>query len=148
MDKKELAKELSSLAQLDIDAVHAYQEAIDKIDHVQIRNQLTRYREDHNQHVTALSAQIRKLGETPPEFAPDFKGFIIQGFTSLRSATGTEGALKAMHTNEKLTNSKYNDAAKWTNLPVDLKQMIAMALEDERRHIEYIEHVLEHKIWE
>jgi hypothetical protein len=148
MDNKEIAKELSSLVQLDIDAVHAYQEAIDNIDHVQIREQLARYREDHNQHVTALSAQIRKLGEIPPEFAPDFKGYIIQGFTSLRSATGTEGALKAMHTNEKLTNSKYKDAAGWPNLPVDLRQMIAMAREDERRHIEYIEHTLEHKSWE
>lgn len=148
MDQKEIAKKLAALVQLDIDAVHAYQEAIEKIDHAPIREQLARYREDHNQHITALSAQIRKLGEVPPEFAPDFKGYIIQGFTSLRSATGTQGALKAMHTNEKLTNAGYNDAAEWQDLPMGIKQIIAMALEDERRHIEFIEYSLEHKTWE
>ncbi len=138
MDNKEIAKKLSSLAQLDIDAVHAYKEAIEKVEDLQIRENLTRYREDHERHFSELSAEIRRLGETPPEFSPDFKGYLIQGFTSLRSMTGTEGALKAMHTNEKLTNKTYKEAGSW-NLPTDIQTIIDQAYEDERHHLEYIE---------
>lgn len=144
MDDKEIAKKLSSLVQLDIDAVYAYKEAIEKIDEPQVREHLTMYRQDHERHISELSVEIRRFGETPPEFSLDFKGYLIKGFTSLRSATGTKGALKAMHTNEKLTNKEY-EAAKYWDLPPDLKQMIALAREDERRHLEYIERALEEK---
>ncbi|MGB3225217.1 MAG: DUF2383 domain-containing protein [Desulforhopalus sp.] len=138
MDNKEIAKKLGSLAQLDIDAVHAYKEAIDKVEDPQVRANLVRYREDHERHIAELSAEIRRLGETPPDFSPDFKGFFIQGFTSLRSITGTEGALNAMHTNEKLTNKNYSEAGNW-NLPTNIQSIINLAYEDEKRHLEYIE---------
>ncbi len=138
MDNKEIAKKLGSLAQLDIDAVHAYKEAIDKVEDPQVRENLVRYREDHERHISELSAEIRRLGETPPDFSPDFKGFFIQGFTSLRSMTGTEGALNAMHTNEKLTNKNYSEASGW-NLPTNIQTIVNLAYEDEKRHLEYIE---------
>lgn len=146
MDSKEIAKQLSTLVQLDIDAVHAYNEAIEKVDRPAIKEHLIRYRDDHDRHIADLSAEIRRLGETPPDYSPDFKGFFIQGFTSLRSITGTQGALKAMYTNEKLTNKKYDEATEW-NLPPDIKHIVALAFEDERRHIEYIEQALEQKLY-
>lgn len=144
MENKEIVKKLSSLVQLDIDAVHAYKEAIDKADNQQVREHLILYRQDHERHITDLSTEIRRLGGTPPEFSLDFKGYLIKGFTSLRSATGTKGALNAMHTNEKLTNKEYEAAQGW-DLPPDLKQVIALAREDERRHLEYIERALQEK---
>lgn len=144
MDNKEIAKKLGSLAQLDIDAVHAYKEAIEKVEDPQVRENLVRYREDHERHISELSAEISRLGETPPDFSPDFKGFLIQGFTSLRSMTGTEGALNAMHTNEKLTNKNYSEASSW-NLPTNIQTIINQAYEDERRHLEYIEMELKKK---
>jgi rubrerythrin len=147
MDNREMAKKLGSLVQLDIDAVHAYQAAIDKIDHPLIRETMIRFREDHDRHITTLSAAIRQAGESPPEYSPDFKGFLIQGFTSMRSITGTEGALKAMHTNEKLTNKTYDDARGW-DLPASVKDLVRSAFEDEQRHIAYIEKTLEEKAWE
>ncbi len=137
MDNREICKKLSSLVQLDIDAIHAYKEAIEKAEDPEVREHLSLYRDDHERHVTDLSAEIRKLGETPPEFSPDFKGFLIQGFTSLRSATGTDGALNAMHTNEKLTNKNYKEATEW-NVPNDIGKKIALAYDDEKRHIDYI----------
>lgn len=144
MDNREIAKKISSLAQLDIDAVHAYKEAIEKVEDLQVRENLARYREDHERHISELSAEIRRLGETPPDFSPDFKGFLIQGFTSLRSMTGTQGALNAMHTNEKLTNKTYKEASSW-NLPTDIQTIIDLAYKDERHHLEYIETKLNQK---
>jgi hypothetical protein len=48
---------------------------------------------DHQQHIENLSRILRLNGEEAPEQTKDFKGFLIGGFTSLRSVTGDEGAL-------------------------------------------------------
>ncbi len=137
MDPKGIAAKLNTLVQLDIDAVHAYDQAIAAMDAAEIRERMNRYRDDHHRHVTDLGALVRQLGGTPPVFAPDFKGSIIQGFTSLRSLSGTDGALRAMHTNEKLTNSRYADAVRWDLTP-EVRVMVQAFLTDERTHIEYI----------
>ncbi len=144
MENKEIVKRLTSLVQLDIDAVHAYKEAMEKIENLQIREHLAMFRQDHERHIADFSTWIRQLGGTPPEFSLDFKGYLIKSFTSLRSVTGTKGALNAMHTNEKLTSKEYEAAESW-DLPPDLKQTIALAREDERRHLEYIERALQEK---
>jgi uncharacterized protein (TIGR02284 family) len=142
MKKDDITKELRQLIQLDIDAVHAYNAAIKKIEEEAIRSQLTSFRDEHQQHITSLSAALREIGGTPPEFSPDFKGYIISGFTSLRSLTGTKGALKAMFSNEKLTNEKYSEAIGWDVQPF-IKTIITQNLEDERRHLSYIEGTIE-----
>ena len=147
MDNKDMAQKLASLAQLDIDAAHAYAAAIEKVDMASVKERLEGYREDHERHIKALSTEISRLGETPPDYSPDFKGFFIEGFTSLRSSSGTAGALKAMHTNEKLTNKRYEEASR-LDLPAGLKNIIAAAWEDERRHLDYVETAINEKVWE
>lgn len=138
MDNREIAEKLASLAQLDIDAVNAYEQAIKNVEDPDVRGHMTTYRDDHKRHIEELSTEIRSLGGTPPEVSPDFKGFFISGFTSLRSATGTDGALKAMQTNEKLTNKNYQEATKW-DVEGKIKTLIEKNYEDERIHLEYIE---------
>ena len=86
---------------------------------------------------------MRRLGDEPVELSRDFKGFLIEGFTALRSVTGTEGALKAMQGNEKLTNKRYEDALNIVGLPEDVLDIIRRNREDERGHLEYIERTLE-----
>jgi len=147
MDTTEMAKNLSSLVQLDIDAVHAYNQAIEEIDVVSIRDQLTEFRNDHSRHITELSDEIRQLGETPPEYSKDFKGHLIEGFTSLRSKMGTESALKAMQSNEKLTNKNYDKARSWTLTPT-AKALVEKNYADEQRHLHYIEQALAARTWE
>jgi rubrerythrin len=147
MDNKEMADNLGSLYKLDIDASRAYGQAIEEIEHADIRMKLSEFRNDHERHIDELAAAIRELGEVPPERSPDFKGYLIEGFTALRSKTGTEGALKAMQGNEKLTNKKYGDARSWALTPT-ARSLIEKNYEDERRHLEYIEVVLESRSWE
>jgi uncharacterized protein (TIGR02284 family) len=146
MVNKDTAKKLRSLAQLDIDAEHAYGQAIEEIKEPPIRNRLSDFREDHKRHVAELSVAIRELGETPPEYKRDTKGFLLEGFTAIRSKTGTEGALKAMRTNEKTTNKTYDKARSWDVSP-SVKTLIEKNYEDERRHLQYIENALETQAW-
>jgi len=147
MESTESVKKLCSLAQLDIDAIHAYSQAIDKIEVVGIKEQLIQFRADHQRHVDNLSDCIRRSGGEPPAFQKDFKGFLIEGFTALRSVTGTEGALKAMKGNEKLTNRTYDEALNW-DVPQDIRIIIEANREDEKRHLNYIETCLENRAWE
>lgn len=147
MDTQEMVKKINSLVQLDIDAIHAYQQAIEKIDVDSVKTQLKQFESDHQRHVSELSQVVRRLGGQPPEFQRDFKGFLIQGFTAMRSVTGTEGALKAMKTNENITNRNYDDALSW-DLPNDVKDVIRRNREDERRHLQYIEQAISGRFWE
>ncbi len=141
MAKDESVKNLNSLIQLDIDAVHAYDAAIKNIDDMIIKERLTDFRGDHQRHVTDLSKVVQNLGGTPPTYSPDFKGFLIRGFTTILSATGTEGALKAMETNEKLTTKKYSNALGW-DLTSEAKNLVETNYSDEKLHLEYIQNLL------
>lgn len=143
----ELTEKLSSLVQLDIDAVNAYEQAINNIDHTMIRTSLLQFQEDHKRHIVDLSHAIRELGGYPPERTLDIKGFFIKGFTAIRSLTGTEGALKAMMSNEKLTTSTYENALT-IQAPAAIKEIIQRNYADEQRHLEYITTALNNKTWE
>lgn len=147
MNNEELIKNLYKLIQLDIDATHAYEQALKNIDKSDIHQTIRQFRDDHERHINELSAIIRTLGGKPPEKTPDLKGYLIEGFTSLRSITGTEGALKAMRSNEKMTNRWYEDAVQW-NVSVDIKTLLQKNYADEQRHLQYIEHAIETKLWE
>jgi len=147
MEYEEITKKLNSLIQLDIDAIHAYEQAMKNINEVFIRDQLAEFRNDHHRHFRELSAIVQGMGGTPPEYSPDFKGSLIQGFTALRSVTGTEGALKAMESNEKLTNKTYEEASSW-DLPLDAISLVKSNFDDEKLHIRYIQTSLRDRIWE
>lgn len=147
MNEKNLIDRLSSLMQLDIDAVHAYGQAIDNIKDPAIKNELSMFRDDHERHISDLSLAITNLGGKPPEHSRDFKGFLIEGFTALRSVTGTEGALKAMKGNEELTNKTYREALN-LQLPPDARDIVERNYHDEQRHLAYINRVLASRSWE
>ena len=137
MTRDEILSQIEKLIQLDVDATHAYDQAIKNVDDQTIKDKLILFQGDHRRHIDLLSAKVLELGGTPPELTADFKGFFISGFTALRSLTGTKGALEAMETNEKLTTSKYQDAAQlvW---PSDVSTIIQSNLADEQRHLSFV----------
>ena len=147
MDTKAVIALLRDLVHLDVDAIHAYDQAIKNIDVDAVRAQLERFKADHERHVTELSAAIVDLGGTAPQVRRDFKGFFIEGMTALRSAMGTEQSLRAMQTNEKLTNNQYDKASKMA-LPAHVDALIRRNLDDERRHLAYIEDAIARRAWE
>jgi uncharacterized protein (TIGR02284 family) len=143
MKNEDLVKILYHLAQLDIDAVHAYNQALENITDEAIHKNITNFRNDHIRHIDDLSKQIHQHNGEPPIRTKDFKGYLIEGFTSLRSITGTEGALKAMEFNEVLTNKTYKEALEENNdLPIEIRALIQRNYADEKRHLEYIRAIL------
>ncbi|MCD6026492.1 MAG: hypothetical protein K0R08_1011 [Solimicrobium sp.] len=143
MDQKNYIKKLRDMCQLDIDAVNAYETALKKIDDKEIHNAVEQFRQDHLRHVEELNNLIRKLGGTPTEFTKDLKGYLIEGMTALRSVTGTKGALKAMETNEFITNKNYAEAVREnTDFPEEGRALLQKNYADEKRHLAYIQATL------
>ncbi|HUU97002.1 MAG TPA: DUF2383 domain-containing protein [Phycisphaerae bacterium] len=146
MDSKEVIDELRSLVKTDIDAAHAYRQAIPEIDAPEIQAELGKFLDDHERHVMELTDALRGLGTEAPEYTRSFKGFIISGFTAIRAAIGIESALKAMRSNEKLTNRTYADAVK-LDFPSSVKTIVQRNYDDEKRHLAYIEQTIAQKAW-
>jgi rubrerythrin len=143
----EMAEKLKSLAQLNIDAVHAYQQAIEAISESEIRDQMSRFRDEHNRHVAELSILIRECGETPPAYSSTSKGFVIAQFTAVRNVGGTESALQIMKTNVEWISRVYDQARAWDLAPA-ADAMVERNFRDEKRQLQYLEQALEDRVWE
>jgi rubrerythrin len=141
---KKLSDDLINLVQLDIDAILAYNQAIDGVEESDIRQTLASFRADHDRHVSDLSSVITRLGGTPPSMERDFKGFFIEGMTAIAGKIGTRSALMAMAGNETLTNARYQ-AAQSYEAPDDVRLILQRNLADEQRHIRYIQQTLAEK---
>jgi hypothetical protein len=141
-----LVDKLTNLAQLDIDAALAYDQAIKNIDtgDEDIREALQSFQDDHMQHIEDLAKLIDSYGGEPPAFSKDLKGFVIEGVTAILSRVGTRSALVAMTSNETLTNSRYH-AALGGDLPTDVRTLLEKNLADEQWHQEYITGSLKEK---
>jgi uncharacterized protein (TIGR02284 family) len=137
---------LQDLIHLDMDAINAYQKAIDACEHESVASQLRSFQNDHRRHVKDLTAELTKLGEKA-DVRTDVKGFFIEGFTALTSR-GTHSALMSMKGNERLTTSKYQAALELQDLPVSAKQLLQTNYQDEVRHLRWIEDALTRKVWE
>lgn len=141
----DVVRELNNLIQLDVDAIKAYDQAIEACEHASVKMKLTEFRADHQRHVTDLSAHVRALG-AQPEVKQDLKGYLIEGFTAITSI-GTHSALVAMQGNEMLTNSRYQAALKM-DLSPELRVTLEKNYSDEQRHLAWIKEALNLKIWE
>lgn len=144
---QQLIDRLNKLLMLDHDAVEAYQQAIDRMDSATCRNKLSEFQNDHRRHIDELKKCIAQFGGTPKD-RTDVKGFFIKGMTSLQSMMGDEMALKAMQTNEKLTNRTYQDALDDLQMPEDIRLLVQKNRDDERRHLQWIEMALQQRLWE
>ena len=79
MEKQEIITKLNSLIQLDIDAIHAYEQAMKHINEVDIRDQVAEYRNDHHGHFRELSALVQVLGGSRRSTHPTSRGSSSRG---------------------------------------------------------------------
>jgi len=144
-DKSEVAK-LRSLAQLDVDAVGAYDAAIARVNEPLVRERLNDFRVDHVRHVQDLNALIQRFGGEPVELKPDLKGTAMKSLTAVTSMMGTEAALVAMLGNEEFTNRAYEMALQFDWSP-DVRGLIQKNREDEYRHVTWIRDAVRTRPW-
>jgi uncharacterized protein (TIGR02284 family) len=146
MTRDEIIGTLTELAQLDIDAVLAYDAALDEIRDASLADVLEAFQDDHEQHVHDLSAAIIHFGGTPPSYNRDAKGFLMAGMTSIASKIGARGALLALRANETLVSGRY-ETALGRDLPLEAKDIVERCYEDERRHLAFVQRALDDELW-
>lgn len=144
-EKSEVAR-LRGLAQLDADAVGAYDAAIARVNERMVHERLNDFRVDHVRHVQDLNALIQRLGGEPVELRPDLKGTAMRGLTAVTSMMGTEAALVAMLGNEEFTNRAYELALSFDWSP-EVRGLIEKHREDERRHLTWIREAVRRRPW-
>lgn len=142
---EEACSKLNDLIHLDIDAIHAYRQAIDACTVAEVRDNLTAFMGDHERHVAELQGAVRALGGVPAE-GKDLKGFFIEGFTAIASM-GDQSALMAMRANEELTTRRY-DAARKAGLTPEALVIVERNYTDEVRHLDWIKAAIDRKIWD
>jgi len=142
MQNEELVELLRELVQLDIDTVEAYRQAAGSIEDEIMRKRLEEFAQNHLDHIEMLSQEIERTGGQPPDLSKDLKGLLIKGFAMLRSATGTQGALKALLAAEEINVKDYGNAVS-QDVPGSVKALLRKFFTEERNHLEYIQNNLE-----
>ncbi|MFE8605610.1 ferritin-like domain-containing protein [Archangium violaceum] len=146
MGRKSEVEKLRSLAQMDVDAVGAYDAAIARVKEPMVRERLNDFRVDHVRHVQELNAFIRQFGGEPVELRPDLKGAAMKGLTAMTSMMGTEAALVAMLGNEEFTNRAYELALSFEWSP-EVRVLIQKNRRDEERHITWVKDAVRQRPW-
>jgi rubrerythrin len=146
MAEKSKVGKLRSLAQLDADAVGAYDAAIARVNESLVRERLNDFRVDHVRHVQDLNALIQRFGGEPVELKLDLKGTAMKGLTAVTSMMGTEAALVAMLGNEEFTNRAYELALQFDWSP-EIRVLIQKNREDEYRHVTWIRDAVRTRPW-
>ncbi|MFZ2448117.1 MAG: ferritin-like domain-containing protein [Syntrophobacteraceae bacterium] len=143
----DMAKELSELVELDIEAAHAYGQAITIVTEPGIRDRLARFQKDHERHIEQLSAVIRALDAEPPAYAWDLKSTQPEEVAPIAGMMGTEGTISTMKTKEVFANKTYREAQHLSFTP-NIGELVRRNYQDEQVHLNYLEEVLAARSWE
>jgi uncharacterized protein (TIGR02284 family) len=140
--QKDVAALLNALIELDLDAVEAYEAAIDRLDDDSDKASFRAFKADHQRHVTELQPLVQELGEKPADKA-DVKQILTKGKVVMAGLIGDRLILLAMKTNEDDTNTAYDRAVSRDDVPSHMRAVLMRNRDDERRHRAYIERRLE-----
>jgi uncharacterized protein (TIGR02284 family) len=133
---------IEDLIRLDFAAMDAHAEAIRRLENERFKDQLRAFQADHERHIRELSSVYRRIGRTPPCEAGG-KRLLTSGKIALASLMGDRAILVAMKNNEDDTNTAYERAVEFDDLPGDVRAIVESALDDEQRHREWLEITLE-----
>jgi hypothetical protein len=87
---------------------------------------------------------LRALQVEPPAFARDLRGYLMACVTALRSADGTEGALRALRAIADAGVERYRQTLADEGLALEVQAMLESHLADLRRHVDAIDGMVVH----
>lgn len=134
---------LKSLSQFEIDVIKAYERALTHIADDHVRDEVYRIKADNERHVLEMGEILRAMREEPPHYARDVRGYLMACVAALRSADGSEGALRAIRAIGEAAIERY-DQALAEELPVELRGSLEAARADIVRHIDALDGMLVH----
>lgn len=137
-----LVAQLNDLLQLDYDAVAAYRVALAELDSPTLRQELQLHLNDHERHIEELGRHIERMGGMKMPM-PHLSGVFKLAVQSAMAAASDRKVLLAFKSNEMQSRDKYARFAADVDMPVDVRDTVRRAAEDEVRHYEWAVRSLE-----
>jgi len=144
--QKSFIDAIKELVELEYDAIEAYKVAMENLDSLEYKDKFFEFKGDHERHVKELSAFLASSNEKVPTGPDNTKHLLVKGKVKLASLFGDENILSAMLSNEEDTVTAYeriNSRVANDNSDNKMDKVIPRALEDERRHKDWIQVELE-----
>lgn len=133
---------VTNLIYLERDAIAAYDSAITRLSHKELRQQIDRFKDDHLQHLEVLDRMAREAGAAAPGEG-DMKEMVITGKIAMADLGGDAAILRAMKSNEDDTVTAYERAGRHEGALPESRAFFEKALADERRHRAWMQETAE-----
>jgi rubrerythrin len=135
-DAATLQADLTDLLQLEFDALASYAVALAGLRRPDLRETLEAFRRDHDEHVLALSAQIRALGGVPLSLPHIPTGLLKLGVQAVGLMGDDRAVLLGFVSNEWQSREKYARYAA-RPYPASVAALLERHAADEARHYEW-----------
>jgi competence ComEA-like helix-hairpin-helix protein len=137
LDPEALIDALTTLAELDSEAVAAYQVGARSAEDTQLRDQLKAFGRDHQRHVSDLNELLERAGSDAVEDTEPEEGLLAH-LADTAATLGDRGVLMAMIGNEQLTSRAYAAALELAG-DSEVRTILEGGVADERRHLRWLE---------
>lgn len=142
-ESKVVGAHLNKLIELGLDAVSAYDAAIDHIDDLDDKACFEGFRGVHERQVHDLQSLVSELGEEPIEKAQGLKRHLKNLKVILASLIGDRLVLLAMKSVEHENVTAYDKVLGRTDLPPHVRELLHRFREHEHGHVEDLERRLD-----
>lgn len=138
MQPEELVELLADLRQGSVDARHAYEHVVDKIEDKIMRDRLVTFLDNHKRHTTELTEKMLTLKQDlEVNVSQDIKGYILEMLASIGSAIDTKNGLRGLLPVEEMVNRRYREAVS-SGTPEEVHEMLRKHFSDVKIHLDYI----------
>lgn len=142
MDSHELIDRLSAFINIDYGAIKQYDLIIFNIDDQDTLQKMELFRQDHEYHVRDYTDMLERIMGRAQEPMDREKDLFFEEKAVVQSGTGLRAALEALESMEKAVNAVYSGGMS-EEFPDDIRDILERNCADERRHLEYIQQVLQ-----
>lgn len=128
---------LHDLMRLDHALAQLYQRALVDVAPFDLKDHMTRLRDHHHMHVTALTDALRELARPAPVLVADPMAAVELGLTVPPSESDLAVTLRALDKNERLLERRY-DSARRTLVPPEVRKVVEVLYDEQREHVELL----------
>lgn len=138
MEMQEITAKMSAFHAMNQGATKAYDEAINKTQDQQIKNQLQQFRSDHQHHVQEIQQWFQQNGQQPTQPSKEFANFDQVLLQAVKTSQSQDQIMQCMHIAEAFVNGEYGEALQ-AQAPQEVKQVLQKHLQVEHAHLQAVE---------
>lgn len=134
---------IKKLIELEYDSIGAYKVTLVNLKSFEYRDKFYEFKNDHKRHIEELSVFLERFDQEIPINPYVAKHLLTKGKVKLASTFGDKNILRAMLCNEKDVITAYKRVNSRAENDNKMNRIILKALEDERKHKDWIQVELE-----